>query len=88
MKNKIELYNIKLQGKTPATQLNKVIEEHKEVLQAYVEFVKTGDDTHLKEELIDSIQACYTMLRVLGVKDTDFEKHNKKISEYVKIGRV
>ena len=88
MINNIPVFNIPLKNKVPATQLNKIMEEHREVLEAYTEFIKNGDDAHLKEELIDSIQACYTMLRMLGVKDTDFERHIKKMFGYEQIGRV
>ena len=87
MINNIPVFNIPLKDKTSATQLKKVIEEHNEVIGAYTEYIRTQEKEHLIEELIDSIQANYTMLRILGVKDTDFEKHITKKFKYDRINR-
>ena len=74
-------------------QISKIAEEYNEVLAAYISYEKSGLDLqqkkeHLKEELFDLMQACFTMLNILGVDETDNEKHLKKMQHYKKIKRV
>ena len=74
-------------------QISKIAEEYNEVLAAYISYKKSGLDLpqkkeHLKEELFDLIQASFTMLNILGVDETDNEKHLKKMQHYKKIKRV
>ena len=74
-------------------QISKIAEEYNEVLTAYLSYKKSGLDLqqkkeHLKEELFDLMQASFTMLNILGVDETDNEKHLKKMQHYKKIKRV
>ena len=70
-------------------QISKIAEEYNEVLSAYISYKKNGSKKeHLKEELFDLMQACFTMLNILGVDETDNEKHLKKMQHYKKIKRV
>mgnify|MGYP000960059303 CR=1 FL=1 len=70
-------------------QISKIAEEYNEVLKAYITYKKNGlNKEHLKEELFDLMQASFTMLNILGVDETDNEKHLKKMQHYKKIKRV
>ena len=74
-------------------QISKIAEEYNEVLAAYISYKKSDLELQrkkeqLKEELFDLMQACFTMLNILGVDETDNEKHLKKMQHYKKIKRV
>ena len=67
---------------TKSKQLCKIGEEFGEVIQAYSEYQRTGIDNHLKEELMDLMQASFTLLRKLGYTDEDNVEHLRKMDVY------
>lgn len=77
---------------TTQEQFEKIKEEFKEVEVAYRNYKHNIDDIankeHFKTELYDLMQASFTMLNILGVDETDNEKHLKKMEYYKKIKRL
>ena len=67
---------------TESQQLCKIGEEFGEVIQAYREYQRTGKENHLKEELIDLMQASFTLLRKIGYTDEDNVEHLRKMEIY------
>lgn len=92
--DKLEIIKLAVLNKNnERMQISKIAEEYNEVLAAYISYKKSDLDLrqkkeHLKEELFDLLQASFTMLNILGVDETDNEKHLKKMEHYKKIKRV
>ena len=68
--------------KTESQQLCKIGEEFGEVIEAYREYQRAGTEKHLKEELIDLMQASFTLLRKIGYTDEDNVEHLRKMDIY------